>query len=184
MNAFDVAKVWLAQTMALLEGGKPDLEFFISMLKARVAAARELIKSDQRVEGEHQLRVLVPALRLAYSLRQGSPRALKGYSLSAFLLASLTNSSLKALFAPATGYVASPNWPEVSRRTAAELLASSPNLFAAVPDILRNASNGVARAQGEFEFAVLVKNKAQLRNRILAEMTLSEAERALVHRFL
>lgn len=195
MNVFDTAKVWLAQSVRMLSTDAAALDAFIEALKKHIAVARDTTKQfDQavpklerwrsRIDSQHQLQVLVPTLRLAYSLRQGGKRALEGYELATFLLACATNSSKKALYASPAGYVPSPNWSDLSRNIAAGLIQDHPALFASLPATLARADRGVVSVQGDLDRAELLARKGQLRERILAEMSLSAEESALLRRFL
>lgn len=195
MNVFDTAKVWLAQSVRMLSTDAAALDAFIEALKKHIAVARDTTKQfDQavpklerwqsRIDSQHQLQVLVPTLRLAYSLRQGGKRALEGYELATFLLACATNSSKKALYASPAGYVPSPNWSDLSRNIAAGLIQDHPALFASLPAALARADRGVVSVQGDLDRAELLARKGQLRERILAEMSLSAEESALLRRFL
>lgn len=195
MNVFDTAKAWLSQSVNLLSTDAAALNAFIEALKKHIAVARDTSKQfdksvpkherwQSRIDNQHRLHVLVPALRLAYCLRQGGKRSMQGYELASFLLACVTKSSRKALYAAPAKYIADPVWPALSRSLAAGLIHDHPALFAPLPAVLARADRGLVSAQADLNRVELFQQKQKLRDRILTEMTLNADETALLRRFL
>lgn len=169
--------------------------FLGAEVRGRPAKPDYLPWKQTRARAQHELSVLVPALREVRRLRQhlAKGKRVSVYELTLRLLCTATRTARPTLlqspqmrltrFGKDSAYFTAQCITSTQAELATELLKAHPALFGVLPEELI-LEVPLDTAQFEMDRNVLVKRKKALADKILAQVTLSKEEQELLRRFL